>query len=364
MKKKYRAALRTLCVILAFCLAAITAAPVASALTAEQEQALQSGQRSLNNPQGTFTVPRLDSSGLFHEDSFPAVQMVFHNVLRQFITANAKPEFSRIMAYAPLVIADDVLPPQKQLDRLGMVKALLEGMNHLYIALQETEQVNIYRVIAFFTNRKGEVFWTATGAVYDAESGFLMGADDTGLLGSGLEFDLDNFVARLSPGNTNKQFGFNVFFDILSPLALMFLETMRFPFEYNGKEYMIQFWKGSYFLISNGGEISIYERHLGRRLQWDASDTNNLAMTMQVYQKDQLFLDFGPYHTWWLGNFRFGSPFLLPVLSPKKLRLTGAITFEDPGMRDAFWASFQANKNDLFTGSMEDMVFSYDWQAG
>ena len=338
--------------------------PVASALTAEQEQALQSDQRSLNNPQGVFTVPRpAPTLWLFHEDTIPSAQIIVLNLLRQMMAANAKPEFTQVMAHIPLVTAGDALPPQKELASLRAAWALLSGgLNSPYIALRETEQEGIYNVIIFYTDRNGETLWTTCGILYDAESGFVMGTDGAGIWGSGLEFDFDNYIARLSPGNKNKRYGFNIFYDIFSPLALMFLDTVRFPFEYNGKEFMIQIWKGSYYLISNGGEISIYERPLGRFLQWDASEDTNLDMTMRIYQKGELFLDFGPYRTWWLGGFRFGNPFRLPVVSANKLRMTGTIIFEDQAMLDAFLASFRENKPENMTGDSDGLIFYFDWE--
>ena len=380
--------LRIFSIVLSLCLLAIVAAPMASALTPEQEQVLQSGQRSINNSQGTFTVPTPGSIfRIFQKDSFAAGQLLLCSVLQKFFTGQAEVDVSEIMAYAPLVKAGDALPPHREttyirteepssglMDLLDVdlqrsfndlrngFSFLTADANNMYVALRETEQANIYNVIAFYTGRTGKPYWTTMGIVYDAETGYLMGADGTGIWRTGLELELDNNIARLSPGNRNHRFGFNILFDIFSPLALMFLDTIRFPFDYDGREYMIQFWKGSYFLISNGGEISLYERPPGQFLQWDPSDANHLEMTMRIYQGDRLFLDFGTHH-WWLGGFRFGSPSTLPVSPAKDLRMAGTITFEDPGMRDAFWAAFETNRNELFTGTMEGMVFSYDWQA-
>jgi len=391
MKEKHRTTLRILCAVLSICLLAVAAAPMASALTPEQEQVLQSGQRSLNNPNGTFTAPTPGSVfQYFQQNSYAAVQMALRNVIQNFQTGQAEVDFSKIMAYAPLVKAGDALPPNKErsytgegltpddgllwlfdldfrrlFNDLGGIAAFFTlDMNNMYIALQETDQANIYNVIAFCATRRGEAYWTTIGLVYDAETGYLMGADETGIYRSGLELEFDHNIARLSPGNTNKRFGFNIFYDIFSPIALMHLDTIRFPFEYGGKEYMVQFWKGSYYTISNGGEICLYERPLGTFLQWNPSDDNKLEMTMRIYQKDKFFLDFGPVHSWWIGGFRFGDAAALPVLPPKDLRMAGEVIFEDPGMRDAFWASFEVNKTDLFTGKLEGMVFSYDWLAG
>jgi len=364
MMKRISPLLRTLCVALALALTAGISAPAASALSPRQEQALQSGQRSINNPEGAFAVPR---SGFFlrpfQKDSLAAGQMMAANAIRQFVTGRADPKFAQIMAYAPVATAGDALPPQRELSFTEVLKMLLfEGIGNLYIALMETEQAGHYDVIAFYADRRGNTFRTATGLAYDANTGFLQAADDTGVL-LGFDFDLNDYVLRIPRGHFNKRFGFNVLFDAASPLLLLHLDTLRFPFGHNGREYMIQFWKGSYLLFANGGEVGIYERPSGRPLHWDASGTE-LEMTMRLYQKEELFFEFGPYRTWWAAAIRYGNPVLMPVRTPRNLRLTGTILFEDRAMLEAFLASFEANRPANMTGQANGLLFEYDWQAG
>jgi len=364
MEKKIPLLLRTLYVALTLFLAIGLTAPMASALTPGQERALQSDQRSINNPEGTFALPRPGFiPQLVQGDSLAAGQMMVANALRQMLTGNADPEFTQIMAYAPVVKAGDPLPPRRDLSFPAVLKAILmEGMNNLYIALMETGQPGHYDIIAFYVDWKGNAFWSGTGIEYDAKAGYIQSADDKGVILS-FDFDMNNYVLRNPRDHINKIFGFNIIFDIASPLVLMHLDTLRFPFEYNGKDYMLQFWKGSYFLITNGGEVGIYEKPSGRPIQWDASDTE-LEMTMQLYQKDELFFEFGPYRTWWAAAFRYGNPVLMPIRTPKNLRLTGTILFEDQAMLDAFLASFEANRPANMTGQASGLLFEYDWQVG
>jgi len=290
--------------------------------------------------------------------------MIIANVLRQLLTGRAEPEFTQIMAYTPIVKAGDALPPQRELSFPDVLKAIFTaGMNNLYIALQETPQEGLYNVIAFYADRKGEVFWTTTGILYDAETGFVQGAEDTGIWGTGYEFDLDQFMSRLPRNNSKRNLGFNIVMDWIAPVALMNLDTVRFPFDYDGKDWMIQFWKGSYYYLSNGAEVALYEKPAGRPLHWDCSDTE-LEMTMRLYQKDELFFEYGPYRTWWAAAFRYGNPFLMPLRTPKNLRLTGTILFEDKAMLNAFLASFEANKPANMTGHASGLLFGYDWKVG
>ena len=49
-------------------------------------------------------------------------------------------------------------------------------------------------------------------------------------------------------------FGFGKIYDFVSPYLLLEYDYVRVFFEYEGKDWMIQMWKGNYF-ISNGGEV-------------------------------------------------------------------------------------------------------------
>jgi hypothetical protein len=178
----------------------------------------------------------------------------------------------------------------------------------------------------------------------------------------GLHLEFDPFTVHITNGTWARCFGYNQYYDQLASFLLIHLDTLRFPFEYGGKDWMIQLWKGQYVIVFNGAEIGLYEKPANRNIFYDCSDTT-LDMSMRLYQGDDLFLDYPAYNTWWACAFRLGNP-ITSIVAASELRMTGTIRFEDQGMRDAFWASFEANKNNLITGTMEDMVFSFDWQAG
>ena len=60
-----------------------------------------------------------------------------------------------------------------------------------------------------------------------------------------------------------KNFGFNEVYDTFAPVTMMYYDTVRTTFEYGGKEWMIQTWKGQYGVMFVGGEVGVYTRPLG-----------------------------------------------------------------------------------------------------
>ena len=361
MKKKLRLPLRALGVILAVCLT--MAMPTAYATTPEQESVLATGQRSINNPKGSFEIPEaLPGSRLLHPDTRGAMGLAFQNFMQQLFLGNGEAEaFRRILAYTPIIKAGDELPPMVALgmDALAVVRE--KGISDMYFAFQETDTPGLYRIVGIHSANSGEKYGMTSGVMYNAATGLMYSEEGLGILGSGYEYSVDQEMLRTAPTGWNRFFGFNIFYDMVGPLLLFNLKTLRFPFVYQGRDFMIQMWKG-FYTISNGAEIGLYEKDPGQRIHYEASDTM-LEMSMKVYQGDKLYFDYGTQRTWWVGGFSYASP-ILRQLPPRKLRLTGTILFEDKAMLDAFLASFEKNKPANMSGGAEGLLFRFDWQTG
>jgi len=367
--KKNRSIQRLLCAALALCLGMAVASPIALAVTQEQEAVLATDQRSMNNPGGAFTLPEIpEDRRLFHPDTLTAGQLIFTNIAQQILLGSGEAEsFRRVFAYAPIVREGDALPPsvpdwpEGDAPFVPYMRTIWQtGMRGIYVALEETAEPDIYRVVLFYLTREGEVFLHDVGTLYNAATGDLAGENGRGIMNTGYNYDAVQQMTYTAVNGWNRQFGFNALYDAATPLILFYLDTLRFPFEYQGRDVMFQFWKG-FYTISNGGEIGIYEKPSDRPFHWDASDIM-LDISLQIYRGDALYFDTGVRHSWWIGAFCYALP-VCRQLPPKQLRMTGTITFEDPEMRDAFWASFQANKDDYIAGTLDGMVFSFDWKT-
>ena len=125
-------------------------------------------------------------------------------------------------------------------------------------------------------------------------------------------------------------FGYNNLYDFFFDLGTS-CEPAKFPFTYNGKEYIIWMWKGDYINLGAGAEMGIYT---GGGPQWHVD--KNLAMTMyvEVQYKGSTIISYSDY-MWWITGFN-------PKYQRKdagSLTASFAIRFKDPGMYNAFRSS-------------------------
>ena len=346
--------------LLALSLAAVMI-PAAYAVTPEEEAALEAGQRSIKNPGGVFAVPEPPKGlPLFHSGTRSAAWLLGKNVFQQFVGKGDPGSFRRVMAYAPIAAFDDELPPVAGYG-LNPVSYLVEkGMRNMYIVFLETEDPDVYHINLLYSTRAGEPFRITGYTYYNARTGIFTAEDGKGIVGIGYNYDADQQMIYGAPHGWHGAMGFNIFYDMATPLIGFNLDTLRFRFEYDGKDWMVQLWKGIY-AVANGGEIGIYEKPTGRPIFYDASEDTMLDMTMKVYQGDRLYIDYAD-RTWWGSAMSYASP-VKELYPPEKLRMTGTVAFEDQGMADAFFASFQENKDQTITGAMDGLVFSFDWKA-
>jgi len=363
-KKKLVSFQRALGIVLACSLVVAAAAPMTYATTAERESALlATDQRSINNPEGRFEVPGASESfRLLHPGTRSAIWLAYLNFLQQLFLGSGEAEsFRRILAYTPIITKDDDIPSLEALGNDTLSQVLNNGMRDIFFAFLETEDPNIYRLVGIHSTRTGEKYGISSGVIYNTATGLFGSENAFGILSSGYEYNVDQEMLRTAVRGWNSLFGFNIFFDMAAPLLLFNLQTQRFRFSYQGKDWMIQIWKG-FYTISNGAEIGIYEKPAGRPVHYDASDTM-LEISMKLYQKDELYFDYGTQRTWWAGGFSYASP-IYRQLPPRQLRLTGTILFEEQGMLEAFLESFEKNRPSNMTGGAEGLLFSYDWQTG
>ncbi len=136
-------------------------------------------------------------------------------------------------------------------------------------------------------------------------------------------------------------FGFGKIYDVVSPYLLLEYDYIRVFFIYEGKDWMLQMWKGQYGLIFYGGEIGIYNRpHADDGLpEWTffncpaEKDWLNMEMTLWHEQLDGTWVreftrEYDKY--WWCTGFKNGH--LRQEEPADELRLTGRITFKDEEM--------------------------------
>ncbi len=146
-----------------------------------------------------------------------------------------------------------------------------------------------------------------------------------------------------------KNAGYNEVYDNMAPMAGMFIDQVRIRFNYGGKDWMIQFWKGQYGFLLVGAEIGVYTAP-GGTYKGNTSDVNHyncadkedwLNMQLDCYwsknnngQYKKIFTrEYGKY--WWATGFVKGQ--LTKYTIPKtELKVKGRITFKSTEMANLF----------------------------
>ena len=138
-----------------------------------------------------------------------------------------------------------------------------------------------------------------------------------------------------------RKFGFSLAYDVISATNPAFnYVTRRFKFDYAGKEWMLQIWKGNYALVTNGGEIGIYCREPGSNTGFyqAAADEDMLEFSLEVYYGDELLVARGPVTHWWLTAFKLSPTLYLP----DSLTMNFTVTVKDEAELKALTAAIDA----------------------
>ncbi len=145
-------------------------------------------------------------------------------------------------------------------------------------------------------------------------------------------------------------FGFGKIYDFVSPYILLEYDYIRIFFTYEGKDWMLQMWKGQYGLVFYGGEVGIYNRPhsedgIDAWTMFDCpSEEDWLKMEMTLWHEDlngNWNREFTrPYdYYWWCTGFKNGH--LRQEEPADELRLTGRITFKDAEMAQLVASGFE-----------------------
>lgn len=166
------------------------------------------------------------------------------------------------------------------------------------------------------------------------------------------KFDPDgNFYYTDDKECWQKNFGFNEVYDAFAPVTMMYYDTVRTTFEYGGKEWLIQIWKGQYGVMFVGGEVGVYTRPLGSiGSHYVCADKEDWLHMETAFMWDEygngeyravFNRDYDKY--WWATGFVVGFPNGSLRKTLTEFRLVTHITFKDTEMADAFCNAFEAN---------------------
>ena len=218
---------------------------------------------------------------------------------------------------------------------------------------------NLYEVVVRVIYKDGGSDTLYSAIFFNPETGAVYGRYGTGMLGLGYDFSVKELVAYSPVNIWMRNFGFCLFYDIFSYSTPFFnYHTRRYKFDYDGLEWMIQIWKGNY-LISNGGEVGLYNRKPGSVGSYYncANDEQMMEMTMDIYHGDELLLHRGPQVHWWLNGFKMSDTIYIPA----SLRMEFSIVMKDEAMVRAFCNAIKNHYRRDATYTVDGLTVSVVW---
>lgn len=216
-----------------------------------------------------------------------------------------------------------------------------------------------YEIHLRITMRDGATEDKETGIIINTATGEVFDRYGNGLVGTGYNFSTADMLVYTLPNAWVRDFGFCFLYDLFSyTTPFFFYETRRIKFDYEGKDWMVQVWKGNY-LVSNGAEVGLYNRDKIRfgTLYDCASDEDMLEMSMQLYHGDEFIFGRESQKHWWLTGFRISDT----LYTANSMTLKFTITMKDAEMLKAFCESIDKHYKKDMSYTVDGLTVSVVW---
>lgn len=175
---------------------------------------------------------------------------------------------------------------------------------------------------------------------YIDENGNITTDGNKGVLGFAYSTQDKCFYADNNAWQRN--FGYSNLYDQSSAAIVISYDTIRVFFNYGGKDWMIQMWKGQYGFVLLGGEVGVYNRPEGSASGSYfncVTDDERLPISIRVSNNGKVLFDRPQAVSWWRTGFvpgQLGVGIFVGGSETSKLSETTTITFKDEDMRKAF----------------------------
>ncbi len=135
-----------------------------------------------------------------------------------------------------------------------------------------------------------------------------------------------------------RKYGYCELYDEGAATFSMIIDCEPIRFDYAGKRWLIELWKGQYGMNS-GCEIGVYSttgpnlnipNFFDGTFYFSAKDEDHLPLGFSLIKDGNVIFTRREVH-WWLTGFRLGE-----FSDPSELIMNAEITLKDEGMRDAF----------------------------
>lgn len=159
----------------------------------------------------------------------------------------------------------------------------------------------------------------------------------------GYVYDAEQNIYYTSLNPWQRYFGFTDLYDDMAAYAVMFYQTLKIDFEYEGLLWRLQWWKGQYGALE-GAELGVYTKK--RIFKCSpfykcAEDDNLLEMSFDYYHNVSDFEENKPlFHRpeqehWWITGFKFGA------CNPTKNIVKATLMARDKKMADGIEAGLK-----------------------
>ncbi len=219
-----------------------------------------------------------------------------------------------------------------------------------FIAAPYENREGVYEIHILFTYGDGSTATLDTSAIYDTHTGEI--GEWGGVAGIGYNFNAKHMYAYTTPDPPQRALGYIKLYDdlILKTTKMVNIDTIRLKFKYANKDWMLQLWKGRYF-ITSAGEVGLYNKPPDRLINWynTASDQELVPMSFKLTAEGvaEPLVDRGQMNHWWMTGFALSDKI---YLSPR-LTLFSDITAPDQAFADGLVSALkeqQKTHKDLF----------------
>ncbi|MBQ6420556.1 MAG: DUF4474 domain-containing protein [Clostridia bacterium] len=184
--------------------------------------------------------------------------------------------------------------------------------------------------------------------------------EDAGIAGFGFNVNIYDLVLYATVHSWQRSYGFSILYDLFSASVANFnYLTRRYHFDYNGKEWLVQIWKGNYALITNGAEVGTYTREPGTAGTFYSavSDDEMMKIGMTLLHGDETLVSVAPSAHWWQNAFKLSKTLYMP----QDLTLQFSIECPDEAFLTALSASIDAHPAGDVQYTTDGLVLSATW---
>ncbi len=238
------------------------------------------------------------------------------------------------------------------------IGAFMSIIDKMYVYTIKTDKENVYELVLYLEFEDGTTETHYPGVYIDMETGECYGKNGTGVFGIGHNFNFYEMTMYSVVDCWMRNYGFCLFYDIaanLSPVNFTYI-TRRFKFSYDGLDWMVQIWKGNYF-IANGGEVGLYWREKGQVGSFYNCATEEIPMSLQVSIGDKVLVNRKLQDHWWISGFNIGEKLYLP----SALTLKSTLVMPDKEMLEAFTAAIDENVMGDVTYTVDGLNVNLVW---